>query len=547
MLLCAALGGGVALGQTPIKDIQDDSSGYQGQTLTIEGVVTAGFGSITDSRTSVYVQDDSGRGINVFSFDAYPEYARGTKVSVTGQIDNYQANGTDNAVTEIKPSSGPTVLAGDQPLPAAAELTTGAANDAEYEGTYVKLSGWITDFAEGVGGGTNIGLTDADGEMTLRIWDVAGLDFSGVDVGDSISALGIVSPYRSDFQLVVTDQSDLRVGGPYDTSGGGEPVSCDNPLPIASIQDSLEIYNGKIVTIRGIVTVGYGLIRNDYTSIYVQDDSGRGINVFDFDPHADLVRGTEVCITGAVEDYVSAGNQFGTTELTNITELTVLSTGNPLPESRVLTVAEVNDFQWDGTLVTVNGWVSETPSEAGGGWNVNISDGSGSTTVRVWDTTGLGPYIAANVARDQLIQATGIGSVYNDAFQVLLSYEEDLQLTGTAPPGLDTLEVNHAVVKIPRPLFAPRAGEKLRLIWNAPPASYVWIQVFDLAGRSVATLLEGPNTPPYGNRELYWDGRDRLNQALEAGTYLLHIRASQPGGGSITHATAPIVIGARLD
>ncbi len=529
----------------PIANIQDSIDVYDGRTVTVQGVSLGDNGDLWAGRTSVYIQDDSGHGIQVFDYNTLYPWNRGDLIKVTGEIEDYQGS-NDNPTTEIIPSSSPSVEATGQPLPTPTVLTTEAANDAEHEGSYIQIVGQVTDFIEGLGGGSNIGVDDGSGEITVRVWDSIGIDLSAVDLSDSIRVKGIVSPYTDDFQVLLVDQSDLWVGGEW-AGGPPDPGSCDDPTPIAVIQDSLHLWNGQEVTIRGVVTVGYGQVRDDFTSIYVQDGSGRGINIFDFDPHADLVRGTEVCITGVVEDFVSEGNIFGTTEITDLTNIAILTTGNPMPGSQVLTVGESNAFQWDGTLITVNGWVTETPSNAGGGWNVDISDGSGTTTVRVWDSTGLGPFIEANVDRDQLIEATGVGSVFNDAFQLLLTYQEDLNLAGTPPEGLDTLTVNHATLSVPRPLFAPTAQEKARLIWNAPAESHVWIQVFDLSGRSVATLLEKPNAPPYGNRDLYWDGRDRLNQRLTAGTYIVHIRASQTSDGSITAASAPLVIGARLD
>ena len=722
-LLALAALSSAALGQTPIKDIQDDIDTYDGQIVTIEGIVTVGFGLIRDDFTSIYVQDDSGRGINVFDFDAHAELVRGAEVRIRGTVEDYISGGNQYGTTEITDLIEIDVLSTGAQLPAAAMLTVAQVNDATWDGTLVNLGGMVTEDPYEAGGGWNIPYADDTGSTTLRAWNTTGLGsfIAGqVKRDKNLQALGIGSVYNDAFQVLVAYEEDLVLNdppevdilGPADGSvfdvgatiqlqgeatdpddgelsgddltwssnlsgqigtganlswtdastgshtvtltatdsqnasrsasislqvidpnnaspevvitspvaqthfpadgsillegsatdeedgqlsgaslvwstapdletlpvvvGTGDTLELTNPQPgplyitltatdnsnaasettvrvfvgltkIASIQDSLEVYNGQQVRVFGVVTIGYGLIRDEFTSIYIQDDSGRGINIFDFDPHADLVRGTEVYIEGSVEDYVSAGNSFGVTEITDLSTTKVHHTDVELPQTQVLTVAEANEAKWDGTLVTVNGWVAETPSEAGGGWNIDISDGSGTTTLRAWNSTGLGSYIGENVVRDQLLEATGIGGVYNDAFQVLVAYEDDIVLAGTAPPGLEVEEVNEAKLRIPRPLFAPLAGEQVRLRWNAPPGSHVWIQVFDISGRSVATLHEAENRPPYGYRDIYWDGRDRLNQLLSAGTYIAHIRASQTEKVSLSNATAPIVIGARLD
>ena len=68
-----------------------------------------------------------------------------------------------------------------------------------------------------VGGGTNVTVTDDAGSITVRVWDSTGIDLTGADVNDSISVSGSVAPYSSSFQVLLMDQADLTVGGPWDT------------------------------------------------------------------------------------------------------------------------------------------------------------------------------------------------------------------------------------------------------------------------------------------------------------------------------------------
>lgn len=51
----------------------------------------------------------------------------------------------------------------------------------------------------------------------------------------------------------------------------------------------------------------------------------------------------------------------------------------------------------------------------------------------------------------------------------------------------------------------------------------VELLVYDLAGRRVATLVDGPVVA--GTHEVYWNGRDRAGRAAAAGTYLVRLRA----------------------
>ncbi len=85
--------------------------------------------------------------------------------------------------------------------------------------------------------------------------------------------------------------------------------------PIANIQDSINIYNGQSVTIKGIVTIGAGITHGTMLNIFVQDESGRGILLFDYNITSmyqqDLIRGNEIQLTGDVEEY------NGITEITD--------------------------------------------------------------------------------------------------------------------------------------------------------------------------------------------------------------------------------------
>ncbi|WP_041806294.1 FlgD immunoglobulin-like domain containing protein [Rhodothermus marinus] len=53
----------------------------------------------------------------------------------------------------------------------------------------------------------------------------------------------------------------------------------------------------------------------------------------------------------------------------------------------------------------------------------------------------------------------------------------------------------------------------------------VRLVVYDLLGRSVRTLLEGPLAP--GVHEVVWDGRNDAGVRLPAGLYLLRLEAGR--------------------
>jgi hypothetical protein len=59
----------------------------------------------------------------------------------------------------------------------------------------------------------------------------------------------------------------------------------------------------------------------------------------------------------------------------------------------------------------------------------------------------------------------------------------------------------------------------------------VSLEIFDARGRSVRSLLNGPEAP--GERHVLWDGRDERGRAVGAGVYFVTVRA---GGRSSTRS-----------
>lgn len=196
---------------------------------------------------------------------------------------------------------------------------------------------------------------------------------------------------------------------------------------IADIQNNTSSYEGQTVTIRAIVTIGVNTIQTDRTNVYVQDNSDRGINIYDPQPILTLERGSEVEITGTVTQY------FDTTEITD-PQVTVLSVNNPEPEPYELDLADIGNIDLEGTLMVVRGVIYEQ-YYAGGGMNLNIRDeNNNEITVRVWDTTGID---TDDFVEGYNLQAIGIGSVYNGALQIVPGYQDQLSESQDVEEGVE--------------------------------------------------------------------------------------------------------------
>ena len=132
--------------------------------------------------------------------------------------------------------------------------------------------------------------------------------------------------------------------------------------------DSPEV--GNVVTTKGVIT---GIIKNgpDRHAFFIQDSAAawNGIYVYERNDST-LVIGDSVEVTGTVAEY------NGLTELTFVSNITVINSGNTLPTPVVTTTSNANMEQWEGVVIqTLN---AECVSNTNGFGMWEINDGSGS-------------------------------------------------------------------------------------------------------------------------------------------------------------------------
>jgi len=199
-----------------------------------------------------------------------------------------------------------------------------------------------------------------------------------------------------------------------------------------------------VVTLKAVVTIGAGVLDDQYTRAYIQDESGRGINLFNFDILPEITRGNLVEVTGTIEDYLGTGYIDATTEITDITSLTVLDTGQALPDPVILSTGGAQSGEWDGTWIQVTGVLQEDPYYAGGGYNLNLDDGSGRYTIRIWDTTEID---VSEFSESDTITAIGAGSVYGSSYQMLTGYQADIFEGQPVTEGIGTASIDPPSVK----------------------------------------------------------------------------------------------------
>ena len=192
----------------PIRDIQENTPQYEGQTVTVQGVVTIGVNTIQAGLTNTYIQDNSGRGINVFNFEVINDLARGNLVKVTGEVTEF--DGTTELTDPVV-----TLISTNQPLPEPLELTLDQSGNIGLEGTWVKVAGIMDEDPYYAGNGYNLNIHDPYGSITVRVWVSTGISVTNFFQGDTITSLGVCEPYAGILQTVPGYTEDLWLGGPF--------------------------------------------------------------------------------------------------------------------------------------------------------------------------------------------------------------------------------------------------------------------------------------------------------------------------------------------
>jgi len=167
--------------------------------------------------------------------------------------------------------------------------------------------------------------------------------------------------------------------------------------------------------------------------------------------------------------------------------------------------------------------VSGFSDGTGTGWDVATVGLATDTGQRLWVLRHDGDG-QTDEARDLAVNAQGdiyvAGYSYHPTTNMdmlAIRYETDTAAS-TPDPSLQAWQFSAH----PNP-FNPR----VTLSFSLPLAGQAQLAVFDLQGRRVRTLHEGPL--PAGNHTLRWDGRDSRGQAVPAGVYLARISGAGQG------------------
>jgi hypothetical protein len=219
---------------TNIADIQNDIDNFNGQTVIVQGVVTIGDDLLFPGRTKFYIQDESGRGVQVYNSEELAEtYNRGDYIEVMGMVELF------NDDVEITNPTITLISTGNE-LPEQYEIQ--GTETVSMNGTWAVASGELSDYWHYTSGSTEftaLTITSNNGlETQAMFWNsaVSASELTQFEemIGEELSISGVISFYEGAVQLTCGYFFDIQ-------------SDADPNLPVADAGDDQVVSPGDIV------------------------------------------------------------------------------------------------------------------------------------------------------------------------------------------------------------------------------------------------------------------------------------------------------------
>jgi hypothetical protein len=297
-------------------------------------------------------------------------------------------------------------------------------------------------------------------------------------------------PKSTAYTLTVSGVTSLT-GGSLSGGTANFSTASETVTNIATIQANPSGFAAQTLTMIGQVFVTAS--SNGTTgSAFIQDGSGRGLNVFGGAVQSALDnRGNVTKVTGTVEIY------FTTTEITGYTA-TLIASGVPKLAPKVLTVAQMKSAAWEGTYIQTTATLSAAPSASG---SSNYNYAAGDITFRVRNAAGIN---ASSYASGDVVTAAGFGSAFGSGssltYQIGVGHSDDFRKgtgTDTTAPSLASAVGASGATSV-SVVFSEALGAGATTASNysvyptAAPASTIAVTAAALSGSTVTLTLASP-------------------------------------------------------
>ncbi|MEM9050846.1 MAG: phospholipase D-like domain-containing protein, partial [Bacteroidota bacterium] len=254
-------------------------------------------------------------------------------------------------------------------------------------------------------------------------------------------------------------------------------------------------FDGQVVTTTGIVTASFVTGGNPTSAYFLQDGTGQRSGIYVYDGNFSPAVGDEIEITATVDEF------FELTELVDVTELTVLSSGNDLPAPAVISTAEANSEDFESVLVRIESGLC-TNDDIGFG-EFEINDGSGPLAV------------------DDLIYLFQASEGIN--YQITAPVYFSFGTFKLVPSSPDDITIADDLFFTSFPTLTSIGTNELEIIWSTNVASSSEIEYGETDGYELGTIEDETETIDHS---VILDGLD------PATIYYLNINAE--GSGSST-------------
>ncbi len=150
-------------------------------------------------------------------------------------------------------------------------------------------------------------------------------------------------------------------------------ISFSQVVSIHDIQFTLTI-NGESPQMNNVVTT-YGIVTGVFDfgeagTFFIQDGDGVWNGIYVNESAYPVALGDSVEVTGTVTEY------FGLTEINNVTNITVINSGNPQPNPVLIPTSDISQEKYEGILVTVTDALCINSDAGFGQFIVNDSSGN---------------------------------------------------------------------------------------------------------------------------------------------------------------------------
>lgn len=361
---------------------------------------------------------------------------------------------------------------------------------------------------------SNYSVTPVGGAPALAVLSVALQDNQRTVFLTTASAL----PQGATYQVAVTGVTS-RSGAPLTT---GSPATLVTPAEvitgIADVHANVNALIGQTVTVVGQVFIRSGSVTGT-PSGYIQDATGRGVNVFGGSlPSPGDSLGAVVKVTGPVKLY------FTTVEIDGPTSIVTVARGLPNLAPRALTQAQASSSQWEGTYIRTTATLTGSGVASG---SSHVAFPVGSTfEYRVRLTTGI---TASSFGAGDLVTGAGAGSAFQSKFQIVVGVPGDIYRGAgpgdITPPVLlsaaGTGGTSAVTLEFSEPLGAGAGvAANYALHETASPATVIAVNAAAANGSTVTLTLASPLGAGTGYTIEVSNVQDGAGNAVAAGTAL---------------------------